>query len=39
VEKFDYLGPYVHGIAEYRIGGEVGFVNKKLEKVDNIKKK
>lgn len=36
--KFDYLGPYIHGVAEYRIGGEVGFVNKKLEKINKPKK-
>lgn len=31
--KYDYLGPYIHGIAEYRIGFEVGYINKKGEKV------
>ena len=27
--RYDYFGPYIHGIAEYRIGGEVGYINKK----------
>ena len=31
--KFNYLGPYIHGVAEYRIDGEIGYVNKKKEKV------
>jgi hypothetical protein len=31
--KYNYLGPYIHGVAEYRINGEVGYVNKKSEKV------
>lgn len=25
-KKYDYLGPCIHGICEYRIGGEVGYV-------------
>ena len=29
--KFDYIGPFIHGIAEYRIGFEVGYINKKHE--------
>lgn len=29
--KFNYLGPFIHGIAEYRINGEVGYINKKAE--------
>lgn len=35
--RYDYLGPYIHGLAEYRIGGEVGFINKKGEIVDKNK--
>lgn len=34
--KYSYLGPFIHGVAEYRIGGEVGYVNKKNEKVHNV---
>lgn len=29
--KFDYTGPFIHGIAEYRIGFEVGYINKKYK--------
>lgn len=36
LEKYDYKGPYINGIAEYRIGGEVGFINKNSEKVDRF---
>ncbi|MEI6555175.1 MAG: hypothetical protein WCL70_06275 [Paludibacter sp.] len=32
--KFNYLGPFIHGVAEFRINGEVGFVNKYGERVD-----
>lgn len=41
--KYNYLGPYIRGVAEYRIDGEIGYVNKKNEKVcingDKSKKK
>jgi hypothetical protein len=32
--KYDYLGPFIRGVAEYRIGGEVGYVNRNDEIVD-----
>lgn len=36
--EFDYLGPFLNGVAEYRIGGIIGFINKKYEIINkNVK--
>lgn len=34
ITRFDYLGPFIHGIAEYRIGGNVGYINEEYKEVD-----
>lgn len=33
--KFDYIGPFIRGIAEYRIGGEIGYIDKKGKIISN----